>query len=276
MPTPGLSLVGFMDPYEAINHLAHTCVPANPDPIMLAAEAQAAQAALGAPTPNAGNPRISDIDPVHAAYFAQLVAQPNIAGYLTNTPGAAFKMVEIDPLLAFQYAIDEGRSHHHCGSLPAPPSVADLLPICLPLTQAAPTVKMNVQPNGVLLKTRDHNLKIMTGGVHGSILGAAVDVSLALVHVVRFNGRCYLHNGYHRALGARLAGATEVPCVFRDVLSAQEIGIATSGTFQIPLLESGNPPTLGHFTQGRAHWVQLRIFSRAIAVSWVEHSIAEE
>jgi hypothetical protein len=107
--------------------------------------------------------------------------------------------------------------------------------------------------------------------------GAMFGVTLPFVHVVRFNGRCYLTNGFHRALGARKRGAGRMPCFFREVPTADEIGIRVDwSTFPIGLLESPYPPTLGHFTQGRAHTLPLKKVMRVVQVNWSEHALPME
>ena len=53
MPTPGLSLVGFLTEQEALYHLGKACVPAaNADDAALRADWLAAKGKLGAPVPN--------------------------------------------------------------------------------------------------------------------------------------------------------------------------------------------------------------------------------
>lgn len=98
---------------------------------------------------------------------------------------------------------------------------------------------------------------------------------IALVDEARHNGRHYLHNGFHRCLALRRAGATHAPCILRDVPDHAAVGIH-GGTFSPPLLESANPPTLGHFTQGRAYDVQLKNVARYLHVSWAEYVVADE
>lgn len=71
-------------------------------------------------------------------------------------------------------------------------------------------------------------------------------------------------------------GATHVPCLFRDVQTEQEAGIAPPSTFPLALLESNDPPTAGHFIGGRAFGVELRKATRIIQVSWSQHQVFEE
>jgi hypothetical protein len=108
-------------------------------------------------------------------------------------------------------------------------------------------------------------------------MGIKFGMSVPFAHVVRYKGRCYLHNGFQRAYGARQAGATHIPCLFSDVGDWEAVGLKhDNSTFQPDVMEAPNPPTVAHFTQGRAYPVALRIFSRFIHVSWSEFALPEE
>jgi hypothetical protein len=67
-----------------------------------------------------------------------------------------------------------------------------------------------------------------------------------------------------------------MPCFFRDAATAEAAGIQPPGTFDLQLLESGNPPTIGHYTKGRAHKVRLRASMRVIQISWSQHTMFDE
>lgn len=283
MPTPGLSLVGFLaDHQQAVNHLTNACIPANPDVGAILIEWNAAMARLGAAMIGAGVPDIQPIPAQHQVYIQQVLAhpafQPPIPGMPTGAlHGATIELVEIDPLLAFQFTVDMARSNHHCGHLSAPPTMDELLPVCLPLTPATDEIKMNVGPQSAIIRSKSLNLRSLVGGVfNGQFMGLHFGPSLPFVQVVRHNGRCYLHNGYHRAFGARRSGATHIPCVVRNVADHAAVGINDGFTFSAQLMESPNPPTLAHFTQGRALAVSLRFHSRVLHVSWAEYAVAEE
>jgi hypothetical protein len=279
MPTLATSLVGFMEQQEAINYLRLSCVPpVNSDDASLIAEWQTARAKLGPPMSKAGAPDIEDIPASQANYMAQLATQPWVANALNNSyPGSKFCLVEIEPLLAFQFAIDGTRSRHHCSPFSQPPTLDQLLLTCLPLAPPAEPIQVTQGPQSMLITSRSLNFRSLAQGfLNTEFVGMYVGLALPLVHVVRFNGRCYLYNGFHRAFGSRLAGATHVPCLFRDVNDAASAAISPPGTFGLPLLESNNPPTMGHYTQGRAHDVNLRIYTRALHVSWAEYAVPAE
>lgn len=292
MPTKGLSLVGFMDQQQAINYLRSACVPqpANASDAQLAAVWTAAKQALGAPIANAGQPDIQPIPGTHQSRITHLMQEPwvqmKLAPYGANVD---FKFVEIAPLLAYQHHVCTERSSHHTGTLTSVPTLDQLFDTCLPAAQPVePFNRSNVTPttSGIVIKTPSHNLRIEEHGLFEPvtpigkihIVGARFAVSLPFVHVVRLNGKCLLHNGYHRAWGLMRAGATHVPCLFRDVPDAQSAGVMTDGsTFGETLLFSADPPTLAHYgLPGRACDVQLRRTSTIIHASWHTYSMPDE
>jgi hypothetical protein len=239
----------------------------------------AAKAKLGSPTPNFGHPDIQPIPSGAQNHITTLYQQPWMAQALQGPyQGSTLQLVEIDPLLAFQFHVDISRADHHCIRLTRPPPLIELLELCLPITLPNESVQFSPGSNSLVIRSRSLNLQTQAQGLlQQNVAGVAFGLSLHLVQVVRYNTRCYLHNGFHRAYGARMAGATHIPCVFRDVPTSEMAGIRTDGrTFPLSLLESSNPPTIGHFTSGRAYQIQLRAFSRIITVSWADHVVPEE
>lgn len=286
MPSKGLSLVGFMDEQKAIEHLRLACVPADPSDAALRALWQTATARLGAPAANAGNPDIRPIPPASAGCIAAFVANTWVSGVLNSYPPGSkieIALVEIDPLLAYQFTVDVERSMHHCGALGKPPSVDVLLPICLPTAQPNEQSTVQVIDRAVLITSQCANVTIAQGGWFGGppvahpIGGVYIGATQPFAHVTRLAGKCFLHNGFHRALGIRAAGATHMPCLVRDVPDAATAGIRVDGaTFTESQLTGANPPTVGHFTSGRALDVKLRRHHRVVHISWAEHLMPVE
>jgi hypothetical protein len=243
-------------------------------------------AILGAAYPNAGQPDIQAIPQAHQAHVDQVKQAPWAQQLLqTHWQGAEFRLVEIRPLLAFQYHVDSDRSNHHCGQLGDPPTLDQLVPLCLPLAWPSEATQSHMlgQPGSqsIIIKSKSLNFRVLDQGVFqqpgvdGAAIGVMIGTAIPIAHVVRFNGRCYLHNGFHRAVGIGQRGATHMPCIFRDVATAEGAGIKAN-TFQQPLLESANAPTLGHFIDGRAHAVQLRAMTRIVQISWADHVMPDE
>lgn len=277
MPTQGKSLYAFLNAPDYEQLVTNTCVLPDPNnKSQILANWVAAQGRLGQAVANAGNPDIQPIPASHTAYIqslrqAQWVVERGLA--LWN-----YALVEIEPLLAYQYTIALPRSQHHCTPFAQPPTLDQLLTACLPLVPPSDTFSVTHAPNSMLITSKSLNLQgLAYGMVAQGFAGLVFGPSVPFAHVTRYNGRCYLHNGFHRAYGAKLAGATHIPCVLRDVLTPEEAGIRTDGgTFGLSVLESANPPTMAHFTRGSAEDVQLRVFTRSLHVSWAQYSVAEE
>jgi hypothetical protein len=275
MSTPGLSLVGYLDRPRAIEHLRTTCVFASDSDEALADEWARAKAKLGGAFPKAGVPAVLPPTSESQAHF-QLALTEKAFQRGGAFHGAFPVFVEIAPILAAQCTIDLDRIAHHVGATPLPP-LERMLEICLPSKPRAEPFHTLATPQSLSLKTKSMNVKLGVGGVfHNSILGVAFGVSSPHVRVVRYNGRFHMQNGFHRAVGLGLAGATHLPCLLKDIDNPMDIGITAGATFSLRELESDNPPTLGHFTHGRAHEVQLRSLSRVLHVSWSEYTVPDE
>jgi hypothetical protein len=205
----------------------------------------------------------------HRSYLAHQAVVQELALY----PQATVQMVEIDPLLVFQLTVDRERAAQHARALSHPPTLDELFAMCLPLSPPQENLIPSVQGNQSIVLLRSPSLNVRLKGAKvqmqaaptGGVATVEFGISSSFVQVTRFNGRCYLNNGLHRAYGARLAGASLMPCVVRDVSDASAVGIKHDGsTFGLALLESDNPPTVAHFVHGRALPVALRRVSRLI------------
>lgn len=155
--------------------------------------------------------------------------------------------------------------------------------MCLPLTIKPEPLQINTLGQSLMVRCRNANFRVVRQGAlqdpQGNLQGGGVLLSMSLpfVHVVRLQGRCYLHNGYHRAVGLRRMGATKLPCILRDVQTAEAAGIKADGTtFTEALLTTADPPTVAHFTSRDAYVVKLRAHARVIHVSWAEYLAYEE
>jgi hypothetical protein len=289
MPFPGLSLVGFMrDADQALDHLRHDCVPlpgCDSDEA-LTQEWDAARSRIGAPFRNAGRPGLEPLPAEVQTYVDELTAQPWVAERLRKArSGVSFRIVEIDPLLANQFAINTSRVDELRAELDAR-SMDDLLRFSLPM--APPQLDYEAScvddhASSVLLKSARRDFTFRRAGIfpspqmHMVMLGARAELPLPFVHVVRLGGRCHLHNGFHRAYAARMAGVTHLPCFFRDAESLRASGLPTDGsTFTPDFLASDVAPTMAHYTQGRAHPVRLRARMRVIHVTWHQYLMDAE
>lgn len=282
MPVEGRSLVGFMDTAFAVPYLQQATVPLDPTPGALNDVWDQARGQLGDPVDHPGVPEFLDLDAAHQAHLATVAGNPRLASGFDGQP-YEFKLVEIDPLLAYQHDISIERTDHLCAQLGNPPTVESMLPIFLPTTLEAIPFQGQPQANSIVLVSRSANLKIISHGQIGldpnmgaMLFGIAIGPSGPWVHVVNFEGRTYLRNGFHRVYGAKRAGATHFPCIVVNAPNWEFVGARGQGaTFDRALLESANPPTLAHYGEGRAWPVQLRRPTRIIEVSWAEYVLPE-
>lgn len=275
VPAAGLALIGFMAKERAVQYLRDACMPFDSSDHALETEWAAAVAQLGAPYVRAGLPDIQPIPASHQGYISQLAVNwPNL---FAQGP-VEFKMVEAKPLLAFQISVDGSRSGHHCAAFGNPPTVDELFETCLPQLPTEEPLNIQQQHQSIIIKAKSLNVRTQANGmVQAGTFGIQIGLALPFVHVVRYDGRCYLHNGFHRMYGAAAAGATHIPCLFRDVASPQEAGIQADGsTFDLEMLTSANPPTVAHFVDGRAHTVALKATTRILHVSWAEYGMYDE
>jgi hypothetical protein len=271
-----------MDLAFAIPYLQQTTVPPDPSPGALQAVWTQARAQLGAPTDHPGQPEFLDFDPSHQAYLTTVAASPRLAAGFDGLP-FEFKLAEIDPLLAYQHDVSVERTDHLCAQLGSPPTVDSMLPVFLPTAPEGIPFQGQPQANSIILASRSANLRILSHGQIGIdpnmgvlLFGVAVGPSGPWVHVVNFEGRTYLRNGFHRVYGAKRAGATHIPCIVVNAPNWEYVGARGQGaTFERGLLELDNPPTLAHYAEGRAWPVQLRRSTRLIEISWAEYVLPE-
>lgn len=280
----GLSLLGFMKEQDAIEYCRKVCQFDDLSNDALLHQWNIAKTRIGSPMGKVGRPEVLDLTSEMSQHMEELKEQLWFQHKLKDSlRGAEFKLIEIDPLLAMQFAINTDRSEHLGMAYTRSKSVKDLLDLCLPVTQPTHDVvihKDQKASGSLMLMTKNLSLGIDRDGAHlvntdkGSQVFVGVEVSTPApqLHVVRYQDRYYLHNGFHRAYSARLAGATHIPCILRDVSYANDIGIGRD-TFSLDLLQSNNPPTVGHFTQGRAYPVRLKSLTKIIQVSWAEYMV---
>ena len=278
MPLPGLSLVGFFPERQAVDYIRRACAYSGINKAGAVAKWKEAKSRL---TSSVGTPGLPDIQELPVSSHPYLAQVPHNARFDATVRGFSswsFQLVEIAPLLAFQF--------HVCMDTGAPrsvPTVEEMLAECLPhdvgwISYADPVVSHGPTNGSAVIRCDDLNLvpMMLDAGVKlGNqmakleFLGLPYGPSSPFVQVVRLDGRCYLKNGYHRAFRSARRGATHIPCVFLEGARWSDVTNAPVGsTFAQAQLTTDNPPTCGHFADGRAYEVSLRKASRVIEVNW--------
>jgi hypothetical protein len=260
MPVAGSSLVGLLPDEVAMDYLAkHCCYAPGAD---LAEELAAARAKLGTRTANrCGEPESKPLPASEAAHEAAVRATARFGQF---TAACEFRIVEIAPLLACQVHVTLN-AHED----------SDPLNLCLPITINDPTVGSWSQGGedfgSLLLTCDDLNFRVLKGGASAStpgeglvLVGAGLGVGAPFVQVLRWKDRCYLANGFHRAYKLMMGGATEMPCLFRDIDDPDPAKIIQP--FGEHLQAADPPATIGDFALG--YEVPIRKTRREVSVNW--------
>lgn len=279
MPIQGLSLMGFMERRAAMFYLKQNCyLPGKPEAAMVRMWQEARQR-LGGPQGRPGRPDIADLPATADAYLAEIKAHAHFAE-ACGSMRSEFKLVEIAPLLAYQFHVIDNAADI-CDPAEGPPGLDATLKICLPLGEEISTIQSAApMPAGNVVEIRspDMNSRVYqyvpgTDPAGRPVFGISIAPRVAHVQVVRFEGRCYLKNGYHRARALACAGATHMPSIVLDATSFQQVGAVSGGTFDHDLLRRSNAPTCSHFADGRAYALPIRRHGQVIRL---QHSIAAE
>lgn len=283
MSVPALSLLGFMEQQQAFAYLQARCDLEPASGARLYERWHDARGRLGAPVLEAGRPDIHDLPEQFQTYLDEVQSTARFGEAVRGAPWS-FKLVEVAPLLSFQFHVELPRIEWLADRAAQEAPLDAALRLCLPLTSEP--LPCAVQRQGDQLWIRgDRNLRLLGATVvhedatQLDVVRIAFGAGTPFVTVVRIGGRCYLRNGYHRVCALQNMGATHVPCLLLEAGDYSQVGIDALGggtTFGRSLLESGNPPTCGHFAADRAYPVRLRSAVRVIHVAWSEHAFAAD
>jgi hypothetical protein len=84
------------------------------------------------------------MQPLSTAHpYVQQLMQSKWAPVFARWEGMSFQIVEIDPLLAYQIAVETARLDHLCAGLTQLPAIDELLPICLPLAPQSEEIQVS-------------------------------------------------------------------------------------------------------------------------------------
>ncbi len=235
------------------------------------------------PIPNAGRPDIREVPSQYLPYLEGVKASPRFTSTVQNLPWS-FKLLEIEPLLAFQFHVIIDRADDLCGRLNSASTMDSILRICLPHHLEEIDAEAVVEGNGIRITSPTLNVRLFAEGKltyeqkrHLVQVEVGYGMASPLVHALRLNGRCYLRNGFHRAYGLRRLGFTHLPCLLLEAADFAQLGATgADATFECSLLESTNPPTCGHLTRGQGYPVSVRTATKEITISWAESILRAE
>ena len=277
MPKPALSLLGFLEKEQAFEYLQKYCLLDDSSPQALQQHFSDATSRLGSVIENAGNPETLNIPAIHQQHV-DIIRNGSFAKGLESRGRVEIQLVEIAPLLAAQIHVELDRAESFYQRCETAPDIENMLLRCLPFgNDTFPIgIAQPLSPSSWMVRTPSLNLRSLEGGLFGvngdNYLGVKIGAANPLVQVLKFKGRAYLVNGFHRAFSFGRAGAKYMPCIMQEVQSLD--GIALGIPLERLLLD--NPPTLAHFLNDRAYPIQLRHYQKYMTVTYAEHLFFEE
>ncbi len=145
----------------------------------------------------------------------------------------------------------------------SPENKAEILSICLPESQTDDELVWSLDGDGkgVTLSSFNPNFKVYGAhmgtvsipsspdlpAVQRSAISISYGIPISYLHVAEYDGRYFLRDGYHRAVGLLKAGVNEVPCVLIRAANIQQV-FSAAGNFLSPEVIMGtHPPLLADF-----------------------------
>jgi len=235
---------------------------------------------LGKPFAKPGKPEIQPLQPKHYPYLDEVTKNPVFELTIRSFERWGVMLVEINPLLAYQFHISTDETDKFSATISQNPTVEEMLTVCLPRDITYPDYEAILTANGVTIRAQNLGLGYLEHGrfqkfPDGRLLIAGVAFGASpLLQVVHINRRCYLRNGFHRAYALAKKGATHIPCLFLETNNFNLVGAVGAGaTFDIGQLTAPVPPTVGYLTQDRAYPLSLKHFKKIINVLWNQYEV---
>ena len=176
----------------------------------------------------------------------------------------SIKVVDLTKVLTFQKLVKvDGLAERLSPIISDKSNKEKLAKFCLPLD--APELPQGLIPDmdkhGFSISSLNPNLRF-AGAQAGAIaitpqeglppvnmLGITFLISMgaSYMQVAKYNGRAFLRDGNHRAVGLLQNGITQVPCVFIEATSFEQVGADPASTLSHEILYGQRPPYLKDF-----------------------------
>jgi hypothetical protein len=170
-------------------------------------------------------------------------------------------VVDLRRVLSFQKVIHVDGLEDRVGHVS---DARSLLELCIPTEQPSVPVGAFTDQDGkgFTVSSFNPNLRIAGGQISEAQVSQApgipavkmqaitllVFMGASFLQIVRYKDRSFIRDGNHRAAGLIRRGIFEVPCIFIEARSFDEVG-AASGTFSYETLYGDRPPGLADFWQ---------------------------
>ncbi len=204
-------------------------------------------------------PRDPILEAEDQASLDRIAARPEVQATFANMNWQV-AMVDLDAVLSLQKIIRLTGLDERLNPVIA--TSANLLEFCLPSAQPAipGRVFTDGDRKGMTISSLNPNLRVVEtqpvqveaqaapGAPAVPMQGLMVIVHLgtSYLQVARYNGRCFLRDGYHRAAGLVRAEIMAVPCIFIEAHSWVEVA-PTPGLLTYETMFGERPPRLSDF-----------------------------
>jgi len=250
-------LLGWLPEQEAVRHLLGRN-PAPPDDLTAIREqiARARASVQSRPKAAAGDPVVDEGD---RSLLDQVAARPELRASIPDAPWT-IEWVDMTRVMSIQKMITtDGLDLRVAGVKDDPMALVEL---CLPAGQPVAPLGGFMDQDGLGFTTSslNPNLRLAGSQVSEALVSPSpsvppqkmqaitffVSLNTSYVQVARYQGRCFLRDGYHRAVGLLRAGTTRVPAVVIDAPTFQYV-VPTPGLFDHEIAFSDHPPMLTDF-----------------------------
>jgi hypothetical protein len=283
---PARALLGWMHADAAVLVLnSNEQVQGTPEQLEIVRRSAAAVASRDEGVDQVGV--IEDPPPTLASYIEALRA--NSAAMVYFAQGFKVQIALLDRICSFQPVIFTDSAASRVGTHDADDLVG-IAEVSLPRTQpqairaqydplrkswiiasANPNLRILTQVMLRLSNAPDGSLRLDPNGV--PVLGFGVAIGESFMQVGRFQGRYYLRDGYHRALGFLLRGITRVPVFVRDVPVSESL--APAGMLPEQSYLGSRPPQLRDYLDDDvSRDVTLPASQKLIVIEGLELSLA--
>ena len=247
------ALIGWLTPEEGALWLAGRNAAAATDPALIGRaqvyRAAASARAQGAEQPGTIVPLPADVD-VHLGKFGAT----GWGARLLIDAGKPM-LVDLTKVRAMQPVVNIEDARSRVAGV-SKDDLAAIAAITIPIPPSDHVPQAGLfDPNkqAHILASPNPNLRVMANiqgmqlelapGIVAAVFGFAVGLSPSVLSVVGINGRYFLLDGYHRAIGLLESGITNVPALVRECASAQQAGVP-AGMLSADIFLGDRPPLL--------------------------------
>jgi len=204
-----------------------------------------------------------------------------------------FRLVEIDRLVASQRAVNLDYVDILKTTIPAKPTVTDLIDICLsPPKNIKPPAEQILAPGVFSYTSENLDFRFLGGfrkpltkdDINASTAGgfplAAVVILVGLgsssMNCLAFGNRVVLNNGFHRAYALRSVGVTHIPVVVQKITNPQlEFPAVVADLPREYLLGANRPALLRDFSDPKlTKHLRVKARNKVVQVQWAANQFA--